>query len=689
MLALDTETYLFFPGLAAPKMVCGQLADKKSVRLLTPIEVKTVLETTTETLGFANAPYDLCVACAMFPELIERIFQLLEDGKIIDTHTRQPLLDLGRGSLLVAANGKLLERYSLKEITEKLLGIVIDKGAVRYTYAQRDGVPFDLWTDEERAYALNDGRYTYDVLEAQAKGNPEDPGIKNLALEIRENRANFALGLMRNWGIRTDPLMVEDVVQQVTTAHDAAVVKFTEAGIYRGEGWCRREKQCEEKEPHKIEVTCWKPWLPSKVGTRDGQWLQQLVTQAYQGEPPRTATGVSTDRDTLLESSDDLLMEFAETGRNEKEYSTYLNVIKQGTQVPINVEYDIIKRTTRKSARNPNLQNLPRGGRSRECFIAREGAVLCSADFPSLEFVTLAQNCHWMGFDSELRRILMDRKDPHVLLASMLEGYSYEEGMARKKIGDPRLTNMRQAAKPVNYGMGGGMGVDKLILYCRQPSNGGIRFCLLEGAGKCGVEKFLSEHLRKPLCTACFPIAKRFRQAWFEMLPEMKDYFSRVGRETLIPEDALIEVWGPPGEPTLYVRGRKFSEASNLRFQGLAARLEKDAIWKVSKACYVEKKSPLYGCRPCLDAHDELIVEMPEDLANDAAWELARIMTETRDYWCPDVPYEPVEPALMRRWFKKAEKVVGKDGKLVPWWPKDWSWKPDQEIMKRDRERCI
>lgn len=718
MRSLDLETYLFCPGLAAPKMVCGQVGDDEGEQLLTPPETLALLrkiDQDCEELGFANAPFDLSVACALDPALIPVVFSLLEKGLVRDTHTRQPLLDIGRGSLLVGGDGQQILRYSLQNIVAKTLGqFVAKENTPRLFYAHLDGVPFNLWTTEQREYALKDARVTRQAIVAQGEGDPEDPGIKNLQLEKAENRANFALHLMRCWGPRTDPVMVEDVTRAVTAAHEAAIAKFTEAGIYRGEGWCRREKreeltliQCPDT-PHRHDPNaCWKPWLPSKVGTKDGAWLQRLVEIAYQGQPPRTESGgVSTDRDTLLESGDPLLMELGEAGANETEWKTYLDVVARGTSVPICVEYDILKRTTRTGARNPNLQNLPRLGRTRECFVARPGTVWCSVDMPSLELVTLAQNLIWMFGSSTLAEILRDKIDPHVNLASRLMGITYAEGLKLHKAKDPRMKLMRQASKPVNYGMGGGMGAEKLVVYCRQPSNGGVKFCEARGL-KHNIETYFSERLRRPVCRGCVEVATEFRNAWFEMLPEMRDYFDVVSRETEDPDNALIECRGPEGEPSLWVRGRRFSEAANLRFQSLAARMMKDALWRVAKACYWETQSLMYDCRPVMFVHDEIMVECPEDLASDAGFEQARLMTEAARHWCPDVPCVP-EPALQRRWFKGAELVKDKAGKLVPWWPDNkcpkcgtrkpdgeqccgkevgWSWLPDQEVMRNDRAR--
>jgi hypothetical protein len=86
----------------------------------------------------------------------------------------------------------------------------------------------------------------------------------------------------------------------------------------------------------------------------------------------------------------------------------------------------------------------------------------------------------------------------------------------------------------------------------------------------------------------------------------------------------------------------------------------------VSRACYAESASVLYGSRICNMIHDELIVEVTDDeSAHDKAIELGRLMVLGANEFLPDVPAR-VEPLLARCWSKKS-KPVFKDGRLVPW----------------------
>ena len=65
--------------------------------------------------------------------------------------------------------------------------------------------------------------------------------------------------------------------------------------------------------------------------------------------------------------------------------------------------------------------------------------------------------------------------------------------------------------------------------------------------------------------------------------------------------------------------------------------------------------------------HDEIISEVPVDLAAEAAQRVADVMVETLCEVCPDVKIV-AEPALMRRWYKGAAPTYV-DGRLVPWEP--------------------
>ncbi len=107
------------------------------------------------------------------------------------------------------------------------------------------------------------------------------------------------------------------------------------------------------------------------------------------------------------------------------------------------------------------------------------------------------------------------------------------------------------------------------------------------------------------------------------------------------------------------------SEASNQPFQHLTSRAAKRALVAVTRECY-NPKSIMWGAKPSIFAHDEIIAEVLSPAQGD---EMARIVREAAQEVTPDVVVR-AEPALMLNWYKGADTVRDADGKLVLWEPK-------------------
>lgn len=288
---------------------------------------------------------------------------------------------------------------------------------------------------------------------------------------------------------------------------------------------------------------------------------------------------------------------------------------------------------------------------ARECFIPRPGKVFFQADFPQLELYTLAQCCKtWLG-SSRLADALNAGLDPHMQVAALILGITYDEAKARKSKShaeNKSLENARQTGKVANFGFPGGLGIDSLISYAKKGY---------------GVDLTRTK-------------AKQLKDHWLKAWPEMQWYFARVngfceagdGRATV---ETLF---------TKRTRGRaSYCAACNNGFQALGADCAKAAWWEITKACYGAapyESSPLNGARIVAMVHDEFIGECDDDdRAHDVAHELARLMTVGANKYLPDVPIPvaKMEPLLMRRWSKKAEPCFSVDDRgerrLIPWSP--------------------
>jgi DNA polymerase-1 len=230
--------------------------------------------------------------------------------------------------------------------------------------------------------------------------------------------------------------------------------------------------------------------------------------------------------------------------------------------------------------------------------------------------------------------------------------------------GDKRAKGLRQAAKAANFGFPGGMGPPKLVLAKRKE---GLRFCLSTGrATTCGVEKITEWKGRPcpPVCKACVLVANELREAWFRRWPEMERYFDRISIETSGEFGGEITSYGNG-----MIRGAcGFCDGANHRFQNLAAQGAKRAMYVVTRECLTNRKSPLWGSHPAAFIHDELIAELVESRAHEAAERMAEIMrTEMRRY-TPDVRID-AEPCLMRHWYKDAKTIRDENGRLLVWEP--------------------
>lgn len=255
----------------------------------------------------------------------------------------------------------------------------------------------------------------------------------------------------------------------------------------------------------------------------------------------------------------------------------------------------------------------------------------------------------------------------------------------------------------------------------------GLRFCLLmDGAERCGIKMIREWKGRRvdPTCAACVQCAVRLKEIWFKQWPENRKYFDFVNdcvKNGMVVRPESIQRWPhlaevfrlgsrlSPGEIFQHVSGRirqvatsdtesPFCSAANGFFQGLLGDLAKSAVRRISRECYDRTyvvprqarfnsktskygggQSPLYGSHLIVFQHDEVLPELIESQAHDAAMRLSEIMVEEEMFYCPDLTEACLAPpALMRRWYKGAEPRYARGGKkpadaddiLIPWEPK-------------------
>jgi hypothetical protein len=105
----------------------------------------------------------------------------------------------------------------------------------------------------------------------------------------------------------------------------------------------------------------------------------------------------------------------------------------------------------------------------------------------------------------------------------------------------------------------------------------------------------------------------------------------------------------------------------------------KSALFAASAECYTgfgvfwerrtrhpHETSPLFGCRPVIEIHDEFVFEAPEQRAAEACERMCAVMVAGMSQYMPDVPVR-VEPSMFRVWSKKADERRDVSGRLQVW----------------------
>ena len=643
LLAFDLETHLIQPGLLAPPIVCGSFAGPHGFQsLLAAPQTLMYLEGSLASVSTvwvgANIAYDWGCILAVRPDLLPLVWKAYSEERVFDVLIAGTLDAISAGRLrsddgptkLFMRSGKKIQsgRYSLESVVEDYLGRADAKRNDRWrtSYALLEHMPIEQWPEEARQYPIDDAVNTLEVAEVQLK---QCQNLHNLPAQAH---AAFCAHLGAIWGLRVDPERVNALKASVD------------------ENIKRVQKFATEHKLLKLGGTKKKPkW------TKDTKYIKELVFKAYDGLPPKTDGGdISMSRETLQDSMDPVLVEFSETSKWEK-LKTYADTLVAAGDKPMNVECNILLSTGRASY-SGLIQLIPRKGGVRECFTARPGCVWSSVDYAAIEMSTLAQVCLWALGYSKLADAINADIDPHSLFAAEMTGVQYEEFLRRKA--EPEFAGKRYSAKAANFGFPGLMGPVAFVVAKKREGEKVCEWTFRDG--RCGEEKvreWKGREMDAPMCRRCIEEASNLRAFYLRQWPEMPNYFKWVQAEGDTVEQFVSKrVRGGCSGPA----------AANTRFQGLAADGAKAALVKMTEEMYLDSSSPLYGSRLMVFAHDETIVEMPEEKAHEAAHRQAEVMVTEMRRFVPDVKVK-AEPALMRHWSKSVTTKYDANGRLIPW----------------------
>lgn len=237
--------------------------------------------------------------------------------------------------------------------------------------------------------------------------------------------------------------------------------------------------------------------------------------------------------------------------------------------------------TGRLSSLNPNLQNIPirseAGREIRKGFIADKGFCLISADYSQIELRLLAH----MSGDLLMQQAFAEGADIHRRTASQVLGL--EEASVD--------ANQRRAAKTVNFGVLYGMSAHRLS------NDLGISYDEASG--------FIKTYF------STYPGIRKYIDDTLEFGRTHGYVETMYGRRRYVPElHSKNRVLREAGERLAY----------NMPIQGTAADIIKLAMIELDKALEGT------GARLLLQVHDELLIEAPEEKAEEIAALTKKVM---------------------------------------------------------------
>lgn len=656
VVAWDTETWRIAPGRVAPPMVCASFAWRRPDGALrstlldrpTAIELLRMLLRRPEgpTLVAHNGSFDAAVLIAAAPDLEDDVWRAYDAGKMRCTMIRELLLAVAAGEANRRTPAVSLSACVERHLHERVEGKGADSWRTRYH--ELDSVPLKQWPEEARRYAELDARYCLRVYEEQdrvAADMTEDGMIPD---EVPQTQGAWGLHLNDCWGLRCDPGRVD--------AYEASLEERIERArpVLEEQGWLVNGSVVEAavKQAVRIAYDAYDLGYPALTDT--GETKLKKAQEAAEVAIRERYVSIAGDVLRTVPCLDGTCTEDGPCGEplhilaDRKDAalgrSRYLKHLRRGCSEVVNARTSPVLSTGRAAISKPPLQQWPRKGGARECFAPRRGWLYIGADFEGAEMVTLAQVLLDVVGYSELAEALLRGLDPHIVTAADLLGIDYLEAEQRKAAGDKKVKDARQLSKALNFGLPGGMGPDAFVRYAWK--SWGVRVEVVK--------------------------AKALKERWLELYPEVREYFASVS--------AAIAAGGGAHDYVQPYSGRlrgavEYCALCNTAFQGLAADAAKAALYRVQRECWTGEDyshaGALFGARPVIFVHDEIIAEAQVDRAADAAERLSVIMVEELALRCPDLaPACRAEPWISDRWSKEVESVRDDQGRLIPWEPR-------------------
>jgi DNA polymerase I-like protein with 3'-5' exonuclease and polymerase domains len=286
---------------------------------------------------------------------------------------------------------------------------------------------------------------------------------------------------------------------------------------------------------------------------------------------------LKTDKFALQEFEDDfpILKTLGDFRRYTKFLSTYIGPM-EGRDVVHTSFAQMGAWTSRMSSRRPNMQNIPKraGKEARSMFIPREDHVFVVLDYESIEVRLLA----WYMANEGYRKLIRDGQDPHAYMAAQIHGGAIED-YVKGSPGQPERDVAKNTMFAITYGAGAPRVADM-------------------------------NKITKAEAKALISAIKTSLPGYYKLMRRVRRKIENVGYITTgLGYD-------------LPVNPEKSYVGLNTLIQGTAAGIMKQGLVNVD-----EVVRPL-GATPLLVVHDEVLVECPQENAEECLAVMQPALTE-------------------------------------------------------------
>jgi hypothetical protein len=618
---VDLETDLIAPGYCLPcPAIATTFSKRDGARLwlthqLPELFDRLLSDDTTAIGGHNIGAFDLPVIAEHLPWLRPKLWRKLEVGQIVDTLVCERIVQINRGMRGELGLGACARKYGVPFATDKDSE---ETKAIRLSFGQFIGAT-EIPPAHAR-YALDDATVLPTLFERQWQS-----GLVSWNDQAMLTRQLFWQSLCSARGFRTDLDHVRRLDQMLTErlndlesiARDCGFLRVSKKGEVSRNMKAIHDAIAAEYEASGLVVPRTDPSTRHPLGQVKAD---RLTLEDVPGERP------GGQRLQALSEWAQLL-----SVRNKDIPKFY-----EAAMQPVHTSFGIAD-TTRATSRDPNCQNWGKLKGVRECLTAREGYALVVSDFKMLEIVAIAQLCvERLGL-----RTLADKVnagvDIHAEIGADILGCAVEEVVARRAAGDPIASEARDAGKPANFGLNGGMqSAETFQLYAR---------------------KSYGQRLSIEQC-------ERIMSAWRSRAVDQQAYL-RATKQTR-NELGLYDIQLPRTE-SIYRRGLRFTEAANNPFQRLGFAVADRAGWLIIKAQYCpSNEADMSGSHMISFVHDEFDSESPLAKVDEHARLQTELMNRASREICGDV-FAGADTKVLTHISKDAKaRVVGGRFEVTP-----------------------